>query len=74
MKLSSETQRIDLWFPRCKERRGGMDWEFGISSCKLLYIEWINNNVLMYSTGKYIQYPVINHNGKDEKEYIHIYN
>ena len=73
MKLSSETQRIDLWFPRC-ERRGGMDWEFGISSCKLLYIEWINNNVLMYSTGKYIQYPVINHNGKDEKEYIHIYN
>ena len=23
--------------------RGGMDWEFGISRCKLLYIEWINN-------------------------------
>ena len=20
---------------------GGMDWEFGISRCKLLYIEWI---------------------------------
>ena len=26
---------------------------------------------LLYSTGNYIQYPVINHNGKgDEKEYI----
>ena len=26
-----------------------------------------------YSTGNYIQYPVINHNGKEyEKEYIHI--
>ena len=43
----------------------GMDWEFGISRCKVLYIEWINNKVLLYSTGNYIQYPVISHNGKD---------
>ena len=50
---------------------GEMDWEFGISRCKLLYIEWINKKVLLYSTGNYIQYPVINHNGKEyEKEYI----
>ena len=49
----------------------GMDWEFGISRCKLLYIEWINNKVLLCSTGNYIQYPVINHNGKEyEKECI----
>ena len=34
---------------------GGMDWEFGISRCKLLYIEWLNNKVLLYSTGNYIQ-------------------
>ena len=47
------------------ERGGrGMDWEFGVSRCKLVYIEWINNKVLRYSTGNYIQYPVINHNGK----------
>ena len=52
---------------------GGMDWEFGISRCKLLYIEWINNKVLLYSTGNYIQYPAINHNGKEyEKEYIYV--
>ena len=25
--------------------RGGMDREFGVSRCKLLYIEWINNKV-----------------------------
>ena len=43
---------------------GRMDWEHGISRCKLLYIRWINK-VLLYSTGKYIQYPVINHNGKE---------
>ena len=40
-----------------------MEWEAGVSRCKLLYIEWINNKVL-YSTEKYIQYPMINHNGK----------
>ena len=42
-----------------------MDWEFGISRCKLLYIGWINNKVLLYNTGNYIQYPVINYNGKE---------
>ena len=34
---------------------------------------WISNKVLFCSTGNYIQYPVINHNGKQyEKEYIEI--
>ena len=57
------------------EGRGGMEWEFGVSRCKLLYIEWINNKVLLYSTGNYIQYPVINHNGKEyEKECTHMHN
>ena len=51
-----------------------MEWEFGISRCKLLYREWISNKVLLYSTGNYIQYPVINHNGKEfGKECIYIY-
>ena len=35
------------------------------SKCKLLYREWINNKVLLYSTDDYIQYPMINHNGKE---------
>ena len=43
---------------------GGMEWEVGVSRCKLLYRGWINNKVLLYSTGNYIQYPMINHNGK----------
>ena len=47
------------------EGREGMDWEFGISRCKLLNIKWIKIKVLLYSTGNYIQYPVINHNGKE---------
>ena len=44
---------------------GGMGWDFGISICELLYIGWINNNILLYSTGNYIQYPVINHSGEN---------
>ena len=62
------------WLPRGRGGGGGMDWELGISRCKLIYREWINNKVILYSTGSYIQYPVINHNGKEyEKEYIYIY-
>lgn len=50
----------------CQGAGGGMDWEFKIGRCKLLlYIEWINNGVLQYSIGNYIQHPVINHNRKE---------
>ena len=53
-----------------------MDWEFGTGRCKLSYLEWIDK-VLMYSTGNYIQYPVIYHNGKNiciKKECIYVCN
>ena len=30
---------------------GGVGWEFGVSRCKLLHTEWINNKVLLHSTG-----------------------
>ena len=43
---------------------GRMEWEVGVSRCKLLYTEWINK-VLLYSTENYIQNPMINHNGKE---------
>ena len=32
---------------------------------KLLHLEWIDNKVLLYSTGNYIQSRGINHNGKE---------
>ena len=34
-------------------------------------IEWINNKVLLYSTGNYIPYPVINHNGQVYEIYVY---
>ena len=49
-----------------------MNWEFGVCRCKLLLLEWINNKVLMYNTGYYIQYLVINHNGKEYKKIVYI--
>ena len=55
---------------------GGMEWEVEVSRLQLIYIEWINNKVLLHSTGNYIQYPMINHNGKEylKKECIYMYN
>ena len=49
-----------------------MDWEFGVGRCKLLHLGRINNKVLMYSTGNYIQNPVINHNGKEYEKNVYI--
>ena len=36
------------------EEGGGMDREFGVSRCKQLHLDWISNEILLYSTGKYI--------------------
>ena len=52
------------------ESGGGIEYESAFSICKLLYIECISNKILLYNTENYLQYPVINHNGK---EYVCIY-
>ena len=50
------------------EREEGINQEFRINRNTLLYIKQINKN-LLFSTGNYIQYPVIIYNEK-ESEYI----
>ena len=73
MKQKQTHKRTDLWLPRGRGGKEGMEWEFGVSRYKLVYIEWINNKVLWYSTGNYIQYPGTNHNGKEcKKEYVYV--
>ena len=32
----------------------GMDWELGDGRCKPLHLEWISNEILVYSTGSCI--------------------
>lgn len=61
-----QTWRKDLWSPKGGPGRNELGWEFGTNRCKLLYIEYINNMILLYSSGKYFNY-VINHNEKEEK-------
>ena len=36
-----------------------MDCEFGVSRCKLLHTEGINNKVLLYGIENYIQFVVV---------------
>ena len=46
----------------------------GLAEATIIY-KWINNKILLHSTGKYIQYPMVKHNGKEyEKEYTYMYN
>ena len=45
-----------------------MDWEIGVSRCKLLHLEWTSNKVLLYSTGNYILSPGIDYDGNDYKK------
>ena len=50
---------------------GRVELEVWVSRFNLVYVGWINNKILLYSTGNYTQYPIINHNKKDyEKECI----
>ena len=42
-----------------EEEQGGIDWETGVSRCKLLHLGRINNKILLYSTGNSTQSPLI---------------
>ena len=39
----------------CQGGGGGsrMDWESGVNRCKLLPLEWVSNEILLYSPGNY---------------------
>ena len=45
-------------------RGNKMDREFAVGRYKLLHLEWIHNEVLLYSTGNYIQSLVTEHDGR----------
>ena len=56
-----------------EESGRGVDWEFGVSRCKLVNIEWTNNKVLLHSTGSYIHNPVKTIMEKNIEKNIYIY-
>ena len=57
-------QRTDLWLPR--EGGEGMEWtgSLGLADTKLSHLEWLSNEVLVYSTRNYSQPLGVEHDGK----------
>ena len=54
METESGTYRTDAVVAQGEAAEGGVESEVGVSRWKLLYIGWINNKVLLYSTEKCI--------------------
>ena len=65
-------KKTDWWLP--SGWGWGLDWGYGVNRCKPLYKRCINKKILLYSTGKYIPHPVINHNGQEHEKDIYICN
>ena len=68
----SQIERIDLWLPTGKVRWGEEELQIWCQQIKSSICMDNNNKVLLYSTGNYVQYPMIHHNGKEYKLYIYI--
>ena len=57
MNLSTEKKIMDLENRLVIAKgmgRGGVDWESWVNRCKLLHLEWISNEILLYRTGNCI--------------------
>ena len=65
--IDSQTQRTDLWLPR--EGGWGRDG-LGVGDQQMQTSVYRMDK----QQGNYIQYPVINHNGKEYEKYIYMYN
>ena len=57
MNLSTEKELMNLE-KNCGCQGGGggsgMDWKSGVNRRRLLHLEWISNDILLYSTGNSI--------------------
>ena len=71
MNLSTEKKIMDLETCGCQGGGGGggsgMDWEFGLNRCRLLPLEWISNEILLYSTRTYVLSLMMDHDNRREK-------
>ena len=70
-----QSQRFEsqTWLPK-RKCGGGKYQGIGIDTYTVLYIKWMGNEDLLHVTGKFTQYSVITHMGKEsEKEWIYVY-
>ena len=56
MNLSTEKKIMDTEnrLVVAKGRGSEMDWEFGVKRCKLLPLQWISNEILLYHWELYL--------------------
>ena len=47
-----------------------MDGVLGVKTCSLLPLEWIRNEILLYSTGNYISSLMMEHGNMRKRLYI----
>ena len=70
MKHSTE-ENHGLWEQTCgcqgEGGGSGMDWEFGVNRCKVLPLEWISSEILLYSTGNYVWLFMMEHENVRKK-------
>ena len=62
--IVSQTWIADLWLPRFRGRGTKKEWNgLGLwgNRCKLLHLEWIDNEVLLHSTENYVQSLIMEH-------------
>ena len=65
---------MNLWLPGGREWRDGIVREFGMDMYTLLYLKWIANKDLLYSTGNSAQCHVAAWiGGEFGEEWIHVY-
>ena len=50
-----------------------MDGEFGVGRCKLIHLEWISNEALLYSAGNYIQSFGIENDERSMRKRMYVY-
>ena len=55
--IDKQTSRLAV--ARGRGREGGRDWELGISRCKLLHVECVSNNVLLYNIAQGTTFNVL---------------
>ena len=72
--IETQMQRTNVWTPRGESQGwvvgggGGMNWEIEIDIYTLLYIKYMTNKNLLYSTGNSTQYSVMTYMGKESKK------
>ena len=45
-----------------------MNWELGVKECRLLLLEWINNEILLCNTENYVKLLMTEHDNERKND------